>query len=63
MKAQGKQYSEGAACFALVINKYTKMYLKCLYFMPSILQIHIYVLNINTLQLYFWYTKLVYLKD
>ncbi len=38
-------------------NKYTKMYLKYIYFMLSILQIHvhtcIYVLNKNTLQLYF----------
>ncbi len=49
----------------LVKNKYTKMYLKYIYFMPSILQIHlhIYVLNKNTLQLYFWYTKLLYLKS
>jgi len=33
--------------------------------MLSILQIpfHINVLTINTLQLYFWYTKLVYLKS
>ncbi len=40
------------------------MYLKYIYFMPSILQIHlsIYVLNKNTLQLYFWYTDLVYLS-
>ncbi len=47
-------------------NKYTKMYLKYIYFMLSILQIHlhIYVLNKNTLlPLYFWYTKLVYLKS
>jgi len=36
-------------------NKYTKMYLKYIHFMPSILQIH---LHINTQQLYFWYTKL-----
>ncbi len=45
-------------------NKYTKMYLKYVYFMLSILQIHlnIYVLN-NTLQMYFWYTKLVYIKS
>ncbi len=40
---------------ALVKNKYTKMYLKYIYFMLSILQIHlhIYVLIKNTLQLYF----------
>ncbi len=39
----------------LVKNKYTTMYLKCIYFMLSILQIHLrsYVLNKNTLQLYF----------
>jgi len=36
-------------------NKYTKMYLKYIHFMPSIIQIH---LHINTQQLYFWYTKL-----
>ncbi len=38
--------------------------MKYIYFMPSILQIHlsIYVLNKNTLQLYFWYTDLVYLS-
>ncbi len=37
----------------LVKNKYTKMYLKYIYFMLSIIQIylHIYVLNKNTLQL------------
>ncbi len=41
------------------------MYLKYFYFVLSILEIHlhIYVLNKNTLQLYFWYTKLVYLKS
>ncbi len=41
------------------------MYWKYIYFMPSTLQMnwHIYVLNKNTLQLYFWYTKLVYLKS
>ncbi len=40
------------------------MYLKYIYFMLCILQIHlyIYVLNKNTLQLYFWYAKQVYLK-
>ncbi len=45
----------------LVNNEYTKMYLKYIYFMLSILYInvHIYVLNKNILQLYFWYTKLV----
>ncbi len=48
----------------LVKYRYTKMYLKYIYFMLSTLQmhLHIYVLNKNTLQLYFWYTKLVYLK-
>jgi len=25
--------------------------------------LHIYVLNINTLQFHFWYTKVVYLKS
>ncbi len=41
------------------------MYLKYIYVVLSILQIplHINVLNKNTLQLYFWYTKLVYLKS
>ncbi len=41
------------------------MYLKYIYFMLSILQIywHIYVLDKNTLKLYFWYTKLLYLKS
>ncbi len=41
------------------------MYLKYIYFMPSILQIHlyIYVLNKNILQLYYKYTKLVWLKS
>ncbi len=36
-----------------------------MYFMLNILQIHLhkYVLNKNTLQLYFYYTKLVYLKS
>ncbi len=40
------------------------MYLKYIYFMLSILQIHlhIYVLNKNTLQLFF-YTNLAYLKS
>ncbi len=49
----------------IVKNTYTKMYVKYIYFMQSILQIRvrIYVLNKNTLQLYFWYTKLVYLKS
>ncbi len=38
---------------------------KYMYFMLSVLQIHlyIYVLNTNTLQLYFWYSKLVYVKS
>ncbi len=31
-------------------NKYTKMYLKYIYFILRILQIHIYVFNKNTLQ-------------
>ncbi len=41
------------------------MYLKYIYVMLSTLQkhLHIYVFNKNTLQLYFWYTKLVYLKS
>ncbi len=43
-------------------NKFTKMFLKYIYFMLSTLHLHIYVLNENTLQLYFWYTNLVYLK-
>ncbi len=40
------------------------MYLKYVYFMLIILQIHlhIYVLNKNTLQLYFWCINLVYFK-
>ncbi len=40
------------------------MYLKNIYFVLSILQntFHIYVFNKNTLQLHFWYTKLLYLK-
>ncbi len=44
-----------------VKNKYTKMYLKYIYFMISIQQIHLhmYVLQ-NTQQLYFYYTNLVY---
>ncbi len=51
----------------LVKNKYTKLYLKYIYFMPSVLQIYIYfyfylftyfttytyVLYKNTMQLYF----------
>ncbi len=36
-----------------VKNKYTKMYVKYIYFMLSILQINFYVLNKNTLQFYF----------
>ncbi len=45
--------------------KYAKMLLKYIYCMLSILQIHLhnYVLNKNTLQLYYWYTKLLYLKS
>ncbi len=41
------------------------MYFKYIYFMLSILQthLHISVLNKNTLQLYFWYTKLVKLEQ
>ncbi len=41
------------------------MYLKYIYFMRSTLQkhLHIYVHNKNTLHLYFWFTKLVYLKS
>ncbi len=41
------------------------MYLKYIYSMLSILLIHlhIYVLNKNNLQLYFWNTKPVYLKS
>ncbi len=31
--------------------------------MLGILHLRIYVLNTNTLQVYFWYTKLVYLKS
>ncbi len=44
-----------------VKNKYTKMYLKYIYFMMSIQQIHLHrnVLQ-NTQQLYFYYTNLVY---
>ncbi len=51
--------------YTLVKNKYTKMYLKFIYFMLRLLQIHlhIYVRNKNTLQLYFWYTNRVYLKS
>lgn len=50
---------------SLVKNKYTEMYFKYFYFTLSMLQIHlrIYVFYRNTLQLYFWYTKLVYLKS
>ncbi len=49
---------------SLVKNKYTKTYLKYIYLMWRILQIHlhIYVLNKNTLQLYVWCTKQGYLK-
>ncbi len=45
---------------ALVNNLYTKMYLKYIYSMLSILQIHLHIYvhlcNKNTLQLYFCYT-------
>ncbi len=47
-------------------NKKTIMYLKYIYFLISVLQMHLHisVLNKNTLQLYFWYNKLlVYLKS
>ncbi len=46
-------------------NKYTIMYLKYIYFMLSILKIHInmYVLNKNALRLYNWCINLVYLKS
>ncbi len=46
-------------------KKNTKNYLKYIFFVLSILQIYlyIYVLNKNSLQFYFWYTKLVYLKS
>ncbi len=39
--------------------------MKYIYFKLSILQVnfHIYVLNKNTLELYFWYTKFIYLKS
>ncbi len=41
------------------------MYFNYIYFMLSILQIHLnmYVLIKSTMQLYFYYTKLVYLKS
>ncbi len=44
-------------------NVFIKIYLKYIYFMLSILKIHLqmYVLNKNTLQLHF--TKLVFLKS
>ncbi len=47
----------------LVKNTFTQIYLKYIYFMLSILQIHlyIYVPNKNTLRLYFWYTKIILL--
>ncbi len=50
-----------------VINKYTKIYLKYIYFIPSKQQIHLLIDDIffykknYTLQLYLWYTKLLYL--
>ncbi len=48
-----------------LVEKNMKMYLKYIYFVLSILQIHlhIYMLNKNALQLYFWYTILVYFKS
>ncbi len=51
--------------YSTVKNKYTKMYLKSINFMLSILKInlHMYVLNKNTLQLYFWYIKRLYVKS
>ncbi len=51
-------------CAKYLSEKYTKMYLKYINFVLSMLQIHlhIYVLNKNTMQLYFWH-KLVYLKS
>ncbi len=51
--------------YSTVKNKYTKMYLKSIHFMLSILKIHLhmYVLNKNTLQLYFWYIKRLYVKS
>ncbi len=44
----------------LVKNKYTKINFTYIYFMLSILQmpLYMYVLNENTLQLYFYYTNL-----
>ncbi len=41
------------------------MYLKSINFMLSILKLHLhmYVLNKNTLQLYFWYIKRLYVKS
>ncbi len=50
-----------------VKNKYTKIYLKYIYFIPSKQQIHLLIDDIffykknYTLQLYLWYTKLRYL--
>ncbi len=47
-----------------IVKKNTKVYLKYIYFVQSVLQMQlcIYVLNKNTLQLYFLYTKLSYIK-
>ncbi len=41
------------------------MYLKYIYFMLSTTNTFTYLsaLHLNTLQLYFWYTKLLYLKS
>ncbi len=51
----GQQIAKTKLC--LVKNNYTKMYLKYIYCMLSVLQIQFtyiqYVLNKNTLQLYF----------
>ncbi len=45
--------------YAIVKNKYTKMYLKYLFYAKyTTVHLHIYVLNKNTLQLYFWYSIL-----
>jgi len=48
-----------------LVNLKKEMYLKYINFLLSILQIHLFIkiLHINTLQLYFRYTKLVYLKS
>jgi len=41
---------------ALLTNKYTRIYLKYIYFI-SVTHLHIYDLNMNILKLYFWYTN------